>query len=488
MNHAGLGMIEAEPDQSVEGACVFDLIAPEHRQAWVDQHNRVCAGERVSWEYEIVGLKGTRRWMETHAVPLPLPDGRVGQLAVTRDVTARKQFEQEREMLLQSERAARSDAERASQLKDEFLATLSHELRTPLNAIVGWSQILSVDSDREELEEGLETVRRNAFAQTRLIEDLLDLSRIISGKVRLDVQSVDLPKVIEEALDSVRPAAEAKGIRLRRVIDPLAGNISGDPMRLQQVVWNLLTNAIKFTPKEGKVDVILERVNSHLEITVHDSGIGIDPEFLPVIFERFRQVDSSTTRSFGGLGIGLSIVKQLVELHGGSIRVKSAGVGQGSTFMIALPLAPIRHNGVRDHPATVQPAKMDFPQMDLAGVKVLVVDDESDARALVKRVLTQCGAEVQTAGSAAEGLDAIRSFRPHVLVSDIGMPGTDGYQFIRSVRSLAPDDGGKIPAVALTAFARSEDRVNTMLAGYQVHVTKPIEPQELAVTVHSLSR
>ncbi len=387
-----------------------------------------------------------------------------------------------------SERAARGEAERASHLKDEFLATLSHELRTPLNAIVGWAQILDTDSDQEELEEGLDAIRRNAYSQTRLIEDLLDLSRIISGKVRLDVQSVDLASVINAALESVRPAADAKEIRLNKMIDPHAGPVSGDPTRLQQVVWNLLTNSIKFTPKEGKVDIILEHVNSHLELTIHDTGIGIDPEYLPIIFERFRQVDSSTTRSYGGLGIGLSIVKQLIELHGGTVRAKSGGEGQGATFIITLPLSPIRGNGSREHPTAATHSKLDWGELDLAGVKVLVVDDEPDARALIQRVLSQCGAEVCTAGSAAEGLEQLRLFQPHVLVSDIGMPVTDGYQFIRAVRNLAPDEGGKTPAIALTAFARSEDRMNAMLAGYQVHVAKPIEPQELAVTVRTLIR
>lgn len=488
MNHAGLCMIEGNSEPSIQGASVYDLIAPEHREDWIERHQRICAGERLSWEFEIIGLKGTRRWMETHAVPLPLPDGRTAQLAVSREITARKQFEQEREKLLESERRARGEAERASQLKDEFLATLSHELRTPLNAIVGWSQILDRDSDQEELREGLDAIQRNAFAQARLIEDLLDMSRIISGKVRLDVQSVDLASVIAAAVDSVRPAADAKGIILRKVIDPHAGNVSGDPTRLQQVVWNLLSNSIKFTPKAGKIDVILERVNSHLELTVHDTGIGIALEHLPVIFERFRQVDSSTTRSYGGLGIGLSIVKQLIELHGGSVRAKSAGEGQGSTFVISLPLSPIRGEEDREHPRSGKMADFKTAQVNLAGVKVLVVDDEPDARALVKRVLMQCGAEVSTAGCAAEGLAQLREFSPDVVVSDIGMPGTDGYQFIREVRSLDASEGGKTPAIALTAFARSEDRMRAMMAGYQVHVAKPIEPQELAVTVHSLCR
>lgn len=488
INNAGLVMIESESESAVRGACVFNLIAPEHRADWMARHQRICAGERLNWEYEIIGLHGTRRWLETHAVPLPLPDGRVGQLAVTREITPRKMLEHEREALLQSERNARSDAERASQLKDEFLATLSHELRTPLNAILGWSQILNMTSEKEDLEQGLEAIQRNARAQAQLIEDLLDMNRITSGKMRLNVQPTDLATVIQGAIESILPAATAKNISIRQVLDPHVSTVSGDPTRLQQVVWNLLTNAIKFTPKGGKVDIILERVNSHLEVTISDTGIGISPEHLPIIFERFRQVDSSSTRVHGGLGLGLSIVKQLIELHGGTIRAKSPGEGKGSTFILTFPLSPIRGSEERVHPESGKTTPLDIGKLDLAGIRVLVVDDEPDSRVLVERVLAQCGAQVVTASSATQGMEKLREFRPHVLVSDIGMPVTDGYQFIREVRSLEDTEGGRTPAVALTAFARSEDRMRAMLAGYQVHVSKPIEPQELAVTVRSLSR
>jgi PAS domain S-box-containing protein len=488
MNHAGLAMIEADAEAAVKGGCIYDLIAPEHREDWIAHHKRVCGGERQDWEFEIIGLKGTRRWMESRAVPLQLPDGRVAHMAVSREVTARKKMELEREQLLESERIARGDAERASRLKDEFLATVSHELRTPLNAILGWSQLLDADSGPDDLEQGLDTIQRNARAQAQLIEDLLDMSRIISGKVRLDVQPTDMAKVMEAAIDSIRLAADAKEIEIRQVLDPFVGTVSGDPSRLQQVIWNLLTNAIKFTPKGGKVDVILERVNSHLEITVHDNGIGIAPENLPFVFERFRQEDASTTRAHGGLGLGLSIVKQLVELHGGTVRAKSAGKGAGATFIVCLPKSPIRVDENREHPTTSASSILDVGNVDLSGVKVLVVDDESDALTLIDRVLRQCGADVHTAASSAEGLAQLRAERPHVLVSDIGMPVVDGYQFIREVRSLGDAAGGGTPAIALTAFARSEDRMRAMLAGYQVHVAKPIDPQELAVTVQSLSR
>lgn len=396
---------------------------------------------------------------------------------------------EERQYLLDAERAARTEAERASLMKDEFLATLSHELRTPLTAILGWAQILSLgDYTPADLAEGLETIARNARAQTRLIDDLLDMNRIVSGKVRLDVQTTDLAPVIDAAVDAVRPSAEAKRIRLRKIVDPLAGPVTGDPMRLQQIVWNLLSNAVKFTPKEGKIDVILERVNSHVEITVSDSGEGIAPDFLPHVFERFRQSDSSLTRRHGGLGLGLAIVKQLTELHGGSVSAKSDGAGQGATFIIRLPLSPVRGDTAdREHPAAEYSRKNCSQQISLTGVKVLVVDDEADARELVKRVLAGCGAIVEVADSAVEALTRLNRQQHDVIVSDIGMPETDGYQFIRELRQRPPTAGGRTPAVALTAFARSEDRTRAMMAGYQVHIAKPIEPRELIATVASLA-
>ncbi len=472
----------------------------DEERAILDQLQR---GEHIEpYETERARKDGTRIHVSLTISPMRDADGKIiGASKIARDITERHQAEQvlrrseaelrtlaeERRSLLDAERAARSEAERVSVMKDEFLATLSHELRTPLNAILGWSQLLSTgQADPADLEQGLDAIQRNARAQTQLIEDLLDMSRIISGKVRLDVQLTDLAGVVDAAVDSSRPAADAKSIRLRKIVDPRAGPVSGDPTRLQQVVWNLLSNAIKFTPKGGSISVMLERVNSHLEITVHDSGVGIQPEFLPLVFERFRQADSSTTRSFGGLGLGLSIVKNLVELHGGTVHAKSAGLGQGSTFVVMLPVAPIRRGTDREHPATSIAGKSDSLQLDLAGVKVLVVDDEPDARALISRVLSQCQAEVRTAVSAADGLVQVQLFKPDVLVSDIGMPETDGYQFIRQVRSLSADQGGRLPAIALTAFARSEDRTRAMMAGYQMHISKPIEPQELIATVGSL--
>jgi signal transduction histidine kinase/ActR/RegA family two-component response regulator len=396
---------------------------------------------------------------------------------------------EERSRLLEAERQARSEVERVSLIKDEFLATLSHELRTPLNAVLGWSEYLrSRTADDTDTRRALETIVRNARAQAQLIEDLLDMNLIVSGKIRLDVQRVDLVPIVEAALESVRPSANAKSIVLRSTVDPNAGAVFGDPNRLQQVLWNLLSNAVKFTPKGGKIDVLVQRVNSHAEIAVYDTGMGIGPEFLPHLFERFRQADSSTTRKYGGLGLGLSIVKQLVELHGGSVRAESRGLGCGATFVVSLPLRPVvESNGAsRTHP-TSQSVLPRAPSVSLSGIRVLLIDDEPDARDLLRSLLTAAGAQVLTAASADEGLLCAKSERPDVIVSDIGMPERDGYEFIRDVRRLSSAEGGKTPAIALTAFARSEDRTRAMLAGYQVHVSKPIEPVELIATIKSLT-
>ena len=397
---------------------------------------------------------------------------------------------EERKQLLESERSARAAAERISGLKDTFLANLSHELRTPLSAILGWAQVLRHHlSDNPDMRHGLDAIERNARVQAQLIEDLLDMSRIASGKVRLDIQATDPSVFIEAAVETVRPAAESKGIRLEKLLDPLAGPISGDPGRLQQVVWNLLTNAVKFTPKGGKIQVLLKRINSHIEISVADTGCGLKPEFLPYLFERFRQADPTTTRKHGGLGLGLSIVKQLVELHGGTVYAQSDGEGHGATFVVELPLTAVhrsQHSGERLHPQAPQFASLDFRPTDLAGIKVLVVDDEADARELLKRVLTDCGATVVTADGASEALALIESDRPDVLVSDIGMPDVDGYTFLKQVRALGKQRGGRLPAIALTAFARSEDRTRALLAGFLVHVAKPVDPSELVATIASV--
>jgi PAS domain S-box-containing protein len=398
---------------------------------------------------------------------------------------------EERRGLLERERAARAAAERSSELKDEFLATLSHELRTPLNAILGWSQLLRSTSPGDaDFRKGLETIERNARVQTQLIEDLLDMSRITSGKLRLDIQPLQPAALIEAALETVTQAADAKGIRLERFLDPAAGPISGDPNRLQQVMWNLLSNAIKFTPKEGKVQVLLERVNSHIEISIADTGIGIRPEFIPHLFERFRQGDASTTRKYGGLGLGLSIVKSLVEQHGGTVWVKSPGEGQGTTVTVQLPVAVVHrpaHSGSRSHPSAPPPAIAGFVTAELTGLTVVVVDDQPDARVLVRHLLEDCGATVLTAGTSDEALALVAARRPDVLISDIGMPDVDGFELLKRVRALGADRGGRVPAIALTAFARSEDRTRALRAGFLVHVSKPVDPSELVATVASVA-
>jgi signal transduction histidine kinase/ActR/RegA family two-component response regulator len=421
----------------------------------------------------------------------------VGRVWSFRDITENRRLYEvaqkaaaERQQLLESERFARSEAERASSVKDEFLATLSHELRTPLGAILGWSHMLRLPRITEaERHHGLEVIERNARMQTQLIEDLLDMSRITAGKMRLDIQAVLPVSVIEAAIEAVRPAADAKAIRLSPLLDPKAGPIAGDPNRLQQVVWNLLSNAIKFTPKNGRVEILLERVSSHIEITVADTGIGIKPEFLPHVFDRFRQADAAPTRTVRGLGLGLSIVKHLVELHGGVVRVASPGEGGGTTFIVHLPVMVVHRDtedGARLHPKDAPSIASDFRRADLAGIKILVVDDQADGRDLIKRVLAECNGEVLTASTAGEALSVVERERPHVLVSDIGMPDVDGYELLRRVRALGLTRGGKIPAIALTAFARSEDRTRALRAGFSAHLTKPVEPSELVATVASV--
>jgi PAS domain S-box-containing protein len=389
---------------------------------------------------------------------------------------------------------ARKAVEEASRSKDEFLSTLSHELRTPLTAILGWARMLSSRQvDEAGMERALEIIERNAYAQQQLIEDILDVSRVISGKMRLDVRPIDLATVIEAAVDSVLPAAEAREIRLQRVLDSGANMVSGDPTRLQQVIFNLLSNAIKFTPKGGRVQISLEHVGSSVEIIVSDSGQGIVPELLPHIFERFRQGDSTITRSHGGLGLGLAIVRHLVELHGGTVQAESAGADQGSTFTVRLPVLALRPTNLlianmKDlaHPAADQFIPLLNPP-NLNGLSVLVVDDEDDTRLLVQAVLEQCAARVITARSAAEALELIQRARPDVLISDLGMPDEDGYSLIRKVRALRPSEGGHTPAAALTAYARVEDRMKVLRAGFQVHVPKPVDPAELIAVIESLT-
>jgi PAS domain S-box-containing protein len=441
-------------------------------------------------EYRIRRADGEARWIIEHAVPLFEGARRAfsGFIGSCVDVTDSKTLQAEREDTLKAERAAREEAERVGRLKDEFLATVSHELRTPLNAILGWATLLRrLQPGGEDHSRGLETIERNARVQGQIIADLLDMSRIISGKVQLDVQSIDLAEVVNAALDAVRLSIEAKKLRLRVTLDARAGRIRGDAGRLQQVFWNLLTNAVKFTPSGGRIDVIMERVNSHVEVCVEDSGAGIRPEFLAFVFDRFRQADSTTTRKHGGLGLGLSIVKHLVELHGGSVRVKSAGEHQGSTFIVALPISVIRsEDGKPERPAfsDVDVSTIELPS--LAGARVLIVDDQPDARILICRLIEESGGRCVLAGSGLDALKMLAEEDVNILISDIGMPEFDGYDLIRKVRGMHDSRVRNIPAIALTAYARNDDRQRALLAGFQMHVSKPVEPRELIAGVASL--
>ena len=460
----------------------------------------IATGGQYDEQYRLVGPAGQVRWVHARGqasggeVAAGVPHTRFGGIVM--DVTAAR-------TAADAVAAALAEAERQSAVKDEFLATLGHELRTPLNAILGWSQILNGDLaaggpaglDPADLTDGLATIERNGRAQRQIIDDLLDMSRVISGKLRIEAGSVDLAGVLRSAIDTVAAAASAKGVRLVPVLSTDAGPVTGDANRLQQVLWNLLSNAVKFTPKGGRVRVTLERVDSAAHVTVSDTGEGIAAEFLPHVFERFRQADGGSTRRYGGLGLGLSIVKQLVELHGGTVRVSSDGPGRGATFTVALPVrvtAPAADDaGPRGSPRATTDEAADAASAaarpHLGGVRVLAVDDEPDARGLVRRALAGCGAEVQLASSAAEALAALaRGPVPDVIVSDVGMPDADGYELIRQVRRL-PAPARDVPAVALTAYARPADRVRALAAGFNLHTAKPVDPAELVVIVASLA-
>jgi PAS domain S-box-containing protein len=385
-----------------------------------------------------------------------------------------------------------AEIQESSRLKDEFLATLSHELRTPLNALLGYARMIrSGVIAADGTSRAVETIERNALSLSQIVEDILDVSRIITGKIRLNVQPVDLPAVVRAAVEAMLPAADAKGIKIEVVLDPRASPISGDPERLQQVAWNLMTNAVKFTPSGGKVQVQLARVNSHVEIVVSDTGIGIRPDFLPHIFERFRQADAGTNRERGGLGLGLGIARQLVELHGGSIEASSAGEGQGSTFRIKLPLMivhPQLLSGERVHPLTSQQDRATDPIPNLRGIRVLAVDDDRDALDMVREILEATGAYVAVADSANAALEILEVIKPDVLVLDLGMPRMDGFELLAKIRRSQDATVRDIPAAALTAYARSEDRTKTLRSGFQIHLAKPIDPAELMAATAALAR
>jgi PAS domain S-box-containing protein len=489
------------------GTSIMRLIPPDRLEEETEILSRIRRGQR-SDHFETVRLAKDGRRLNLSMTISPIMDARghvIGASKVARDISERKKGEEalkkameeaeaanrERLQLLDSEREARSQAERASRMKDEFLATLSHELRTPLNAVLGWANILRHGNlQGEELKQGLDIIERNARVQAQIIEDLLDMSRIISGKIRLDVQRIELSAVLNESIETLRSTAQAKGVYLQAWLDPFARPISGDPNRLQQVFWNLLNNAIKFTPKDGKVEVLLKHTSTEVQVSIIDTGEGIAPEFLPYIFDRFQQGDASTTRRHGGLGLGLAIVKQLVELHGGTVRVQSDGLGKGATFNVRLPVTAVYPEPEKEGhlpEATLRGENPPIPEVSLADIQVLVVDDEIDARDLVKKLLEMAGATVSTAGSASEAMGHILAGRPDVLVCDIGMQEEDGYSLIRRLRGIEKKEDGILPAVALSAYARSEDRTKAIRSGFQIHLAKPVEPAELLAVISSLA-
>ena len=496
--NAGARRIQGFTADEIIGQHFSRFYPPDAIEGGWPEHELQVAAEQGRFEDEGWRLRqdGSQFWASVTITALRDDQGRLrGFAKVTRDLSERRRAEvletdgAQREELLEAERSARIEAQRAVRIKDEFLATLSHELRTPLNAILGWAQILRRQAalNPGEVQRGTAAIERNARAQVQLIDELLDLSQIMAGRIRLDVQRLVLGQIVRGVIESMEPAAQAKGIRLESVLDPLPGLVSGDPARLQQVVWNLLSNAIKFTPKGGRVQVVLERVNSHLELTVSDTGIGIPPEYLAHVFERFSQKDSSASRTYGGLGLGLAIAKQLVELHGGTLRAKSAGEGRGATFIVDLPLtiARLEEEPARFHPTHPAATEEQALLPGLVGVRVLVVDDEMDARQLINRVLEERGAKVTAVASGEAALRILETSEPDVLVSDIGMPGMDGYQLIRRIRA-GESKGKHIAAVALTAFARAEDRKKALLAGYQSHLAKPFDIAELVIVVAGL--
>ncbi|MEG4145996.1 response regulator [Microcoleus sp. Pol12B5] len=449
-----------------------------HWLAWIKE------GHEYSNEFRLAGSE-TVRWINVQSSPMFSDLGKlIGHVGTVRDVTDRKQAEEERSRLIR-EQVARQEAERANQMKDEFLAILSHELRTPLNAILGWSRLLRTKTfDQDTIEKALETIERNAKSQAQLIEDILDVSRILRGKLNLNKHPIRLESAIKLAIDSLQPLSEEKSIVIELTCSPNVGEVIGDPDRLQQIVWNLLSNAIKFSPQEGKVEVRLESVGDEAHIQIIDSGIGIDPDFLPYVFDRFRQADSSTTRSYGGLGLGLAIVRHLVEQHGGKVHAEN-NPGEGAKFTVALPLAQRKTGGAGDDWSELNDATETLPT--LANLQLLVVDDDDDTREFLIALLDDEGAMVRSATSVAGALAALESYWPDLLLSDIGMPQADGYELIARVREMEVLRGGKMPAIALTAYAREEERKQALEAGFQMHLSKPVDITKLIAAIANLT-
>jgi PAS domain S-box-containing protein len=483
--NAGAQRIFGYTAEEMIGQSVLKLVPLDRKDEEPVILARLKRGERVE-HFETIRVRKNGEHFNVSLTISPMKNSQgkiIGASKIAREITELKRIAAEREQLLESERAARAQAEHANRMKDEFLATVSHELRTPLNAIVGWAEVLkATPGNATEVAHGIEVIQRNAYMQAQLIDDLLDLGRIASGKMTLNIEPIDIGAVVRQAIASVRHAADIKNIQVKTVLQDVRG-LRGDIQRLQQVIWNLLTNAIKFTPNDGRVLVTVARVKSQVSIEVADNGQGIDPKFMPYLFERFRQADASTTRQQGGLGIGLALVKQLVELHAGTVRAESRGAGRGATFIITLPVA-ITHSE-QPRPA-VRPELLPVEAaIDLGGIKVLAVDDDRDSLEVLRRILAGRNAEVEIAGSAEAALAVLGKFAPDVILSDIGMPGQDGYDFIRRVRLLPK--GGTVPAAALTALARSDDRMRALQAGFQTHVAKPVAAAEVVAVVRSLA-
>jgi PAS domain S-box-containing protein len=485
-------------DEKTDGSGIYTLVCRMQRPMRMTQAELEAHPAWRGFGKHASNHPPIRGWL---AVPLTTRDGKNIGLIQLSDKYEGEFTQEDEAILVQLAQMASAtidnarlyqESQQANRLKDDFLATLSHELRSPLNAMLGWLTLLRTRKfDEAAKTRALETIERNARTQAQLVEDILDVSRIIRGQLRLNVRPVTLVPVIESALDTVRPAADAKSIRLQSVLDPAAGPVSGDSDRLQQIIWNLLTNAVKFTPKGGRVQICLERINSHVEITVADTGQGISAEFLPYVFDRFRQADGSITRSYNGLGLGLAIVRHLVELHGGTVHAESPGKGLGARFTVKLPLMAVTTKDSeheRVHPTVG--GRVSFENSpSLKGLRILVVDDEADARELLIQILKESGVEVVAVATADEAIRVLteQASRLDVLVSDIGMPNQDGYSLLRRVRSLPPEMGGQIPAVALTAYARTEDRRAAFLAGFQSHLAKPVELAELIAVIANLT-
>jgi len=465
---------------------LFELVHPDDRPKTVNEYEKLAAGEPTkSMDNRLRSKEGIYKWVAWSYFPVP-EDGLA--FGVGRDVTELRNIQ---EVL----RLRAEELENANRVKDEFLATMSHELRTPLTSILGWSRLLDSNQlSEKEKERAVHIIQRNAEAQAKLIEDLLDVSRIITGKLRIEFQPVSFASIAESAINSLRPAIDAKQLQLEMTIDPAAGPILGDPARLQQIVTNLLSNAIKFTPNGGKIEVGLERFDSHVRLKVRDSGVGIPTEHLPHIFERFRQVDSSNVRAHGGLGLGLAIVDYLVRQQGGTVSALSAGTGKGATFTVEFPLTssevisnlgPVRL--FTDQARGLVLSSETSGDQKLKHRRILIVEDDPDTRELLKTVLAQHGAEVTTAESGSGALAEITHVKPDVIISDIGLAGQNGYDLIRKIRSLDPEEGGHVPAIALTAYAGASDRRRALLAGFQTHLAKPIEPDDLLAVILSLT-